>query len=719
MAGVEHQANTGKGEDVTPAVGSSRQPTEDAGITEEKEEEILQLPPFKGPTGRGLRKAVDGCLDHEIKVSEGLTVQLSDRRGILGEAMKEAAGWLKEVDEADTLDVSDVASPQLALEWQLAVECSTLYDPSASANTEAIGDVAAELQSLKETATNDERLRIFRNFIELLRHRTLEKQTFASTGQLDSTPLMKPALPSLRLLRSFVNERPPVLETAALDAELVTVEAKIEEARNEIDVQERLWWSGDPLREAAQQETDARGRGERLVTQDAKMTQLDRHRWTSEKFAAVFELHSRRLSLLRQRGLVLKRIAEANAAFKSRAASVHQKATAEIQAEREKVEEEVGRCKADMREISRRCAFERSEDDRICGEFASWRTLSDERLESNLSKQRECWAQLMQTEQLLHDLGSQRRQEVELRCRRTEEEVERRCKLAAKLTCAKAHHKLLQNQVHNARLALTLLEFTQNQLVNDVDKGVTAQRKNAKHQLQELLLRTQREELAAFRHLYHALGDLGQRKEIYATRLQQGMNQSWQLTMLYSEMHASLNADIDSLRERQRAASADFGPTEEALREARVEFAHPQNEATGPEMQAHREAYALLEQRGVEKVEAVRLDLALHKSASMRPPPGQRRLPTRESARAVVVEPHAPGSGSAALPHLGPLLAAPDRSAPAEGQAIIDPDKVPLYPAGGTDLVEDDSTPPRGRRLVPAAPAVPARQKRPQVGAGE
>eukprot|EP01062_Namystynia_karyoxenos_P033570 TRINITY_DN24702_c0_g1_i1.p1 TRINITY_DN24702_c0_g1~~TRINITY_DN24702_c0_g1_i1.p1 ORF type:complete len:742 (+),score=243.12 TRINITY_DN24702_c0_g1_i1:82-2226(+) len=702
-------------EAVDPAQGRTQMPAEDqpaaaAGV---------ETPPtFKAPTGKLFPPARDGCLVHEAHVAElHHGSLLAEKRHKLQEAMQEAGGWLSNVDSADTVPVQPVSHAQFVADWELVVPFGTLYDPSAEASVESIDEVSQTLQDLKDGCSNEERLRIFRNFIDVLRHKAGEQRALATTGQLDTTPLTAPAAASLRLLRDFVNERLPALETSLIDSELAAAEKRIAAAQGEIDAREHLWRTGELLRRRAESEEEARDQGVAGGADDGEGTQLERHRWVTERFTALFELHDRRLFLLRQKNVALRKLADYNTAYKARTAAVTAKAMEEVERLRAGVEDEINRCHADIASVDERCAVERTRDEECTRDFEEWRRLSDERLERNAADQNGCWARLAEVEAELAALGQQRRAEVELRCDRSHEEVTRHCNLHERLTRAAAHRRLLQNQVHNAQLALSLLHFTQSSVVSGVDKGVTAQRKNAKHQLREIQLKTRQDELAAFRNLYHSIGDLVQRKEIYASRLQSGMSQSWQLTMLYSEMHTQLREHIDALRDRQRAACADFTPTEQALREARVEFAHPQNEAAGAEMCRAREAFREMERRGVEHIEAVRLEIALHRAGRSAREPSKRRLSPRAGAAA--------SSFPAARQSAATARGLPTVAQPSNAAVLAPHPRLPGSPPGALgvhlpesvlpDIDSGDDSPARGRRLVPAAPPAPARYRRPQT----
>ena len=551
-----------------------------------------------------LEEAARECISH---AESSVTYSIGELRNAYVRScqrVKEGLDALTCVEEATAIEVEEVDHEKLVEMWELTHPVNELYHPNSSADLTSIHVVEGKLLDLKST-TNDDRLRIFRTFIETLRSKTSDLIKTVSDSHLDTGPLMIPALPSIDMLKDFMNEKRPNQSTTQIDKDITNLTKRVQDLCSKTDSHEAKWKSGEEFLKSKKPTS---------FRQKQPPTQLEKHRWLSDQYEDIFDYQTKALKLLRNKGKLLQVMCNANSRYKERANTVKQEATVQIDELHKKITSVIQKSHTDMLIISNKTKECTETNTAMEKEFSEWRTSSDNRLSQNELRQEACWKQLFTVEEELKRLGIERRTEVEFRVKRVVEERQRKSSIQHLIAKGTVHSNLLENQVRNSEIAISILDFTKQSIVIGADKGITAQRKSSKHQLNEFKLEVQRKELELYRQQHHKAGDLIQKTDLYCDRLQRGMTDSWQLEILYREPYKRLLAEVESLKDFQRRSAAAFQPTETSLRNAGVMFIHPLAEEETDELKEMRAAYAKSEVLALEEIEKTRLDMSLKSS---------------------------------------------------------------------------------------------------------
>eukprot|EP00755_Sulcionema_specki_P030022 Sspe_Gene.93436::Locus_66074_Transcript_1_1_Confidence_1.000_Length_1545::g.93436::m.93436 len=461
-------------------------------------------------------------------------------------------GELKEsvslVDHATSVPVPDISADQLATSLNLKMTPAGLYTPGAPPNLTSLEGLRERLMNIQRTTVNQDRVRIFKAFLDNLIVKTAELMQAATSGQLSSDGYTAPLTTSIDLLEDFITQRRPQDETSALDAELAERTKKLDAVSKTVAEQEQLWTTLEYALEAVKGPEVKR---KWSPSEPRNNTQLERHRWLTEKYDDIFNHLDRSLSIIRKKAARLEMLETRNAAYKERTAEVREVAMRDISSLQYEVETMMQRCQDDVEVVEDRIRTAHVEHDEAMKAHNEWLLRNDDALQANEDRQHSTWAKLFELEDELCRLSSERRDLVQRRCLKVKTEMERRCSLEKWHQQALQNLELLRNQIHNGRLALSILCHGRENVVNGISKAITAQRKCAKQQLHSLILSTRQTELEMYGKLHKRLGELQVKKEMYLDKLQLGMTSSWQVQLLYGDMQKQLQGELEALKKRQ------------------------------------------------------------------------------------------------------------------------------------------------------------------------
>jgi hypothetical protein len=193
------------------------------------------------------------------------------------------------------------------------------------------------------------------------------------------------------------------------------------------------------------------------------------------------------------------------------------------------------------------------------------------------------------------ELGTERFEEVKRRIEENDREEKRKVEYQQFLDVVSQHKKLLELTVYNCDLAIRAIGIIE-ELVAEGCSAIKARYDKTNQELADLRLLVHQEYLGVFRRLYKTLGQMTYKKEkkleeidrqIRTTHIQlefcietfdpNAKKHSDSKKDLY-KIRASVEEEIQMLKDKMATALEQFRPTEEALRQAGVEFVHPIDE---------------------------------------------------------------------------------------------------------------------------------------------
>eukprot|EP00742_Colponemidia_sp_Colp-10_P005030 GILJ01005375.1.p1 GENE.GILJ01005375.1~~GILJ01005375.1.p1 ORF type:complete len:586 (+),score=187.95 GILJ01005375.1:68-1825(+) len=253
------------------------------------------------------------------------------------------------------------------------------------------------------------------------------------------------------------------------------------------------------------------------------------------------------------------------------------------------------RCETDLKHIHDAIQRADLEDAEAMKRYAGAKEKSERTVKENVEKQEECWNKIQDLERQLQKLGTERYEEVKKRIEDIDREEKRRVEYAQFLDVASQHKKLLELSVYNCDLAIRSIGIIE-ELVSEGCSAIKARYDKTNQELADLRLQVHQEYLEAFRRLYKTLGQILYKKEKRLEEIDRQLRTTHiQLEFAIETLdpnakkHSDTKKDLYKLREQvesEKEVLKDqmahfleaFGPTEEALHQAGIDFVHPAEE---------------------------------------------------------------------------------------------------------------------------------------------
>eukprot|EP00388_Colpodella_angusta_P030746 GDKK01020417.1.p1 GENE.GDKK01020417.1~~GDKK01020417.1.p1 ORF type:complete len:585 (+),score=190.58 GDKK01020417.1:107-1861(+) len=253
------------------------------------------------------------------------------------------------------------------------------------------------------------------------------------------------------------------------------------------------------------------------------------------------------------------------------------------------------RCEEDLKHLHDAIQKADLEDAEAMKRYAGAKEKSERTVKENVEKQEECWNKIQDLERQLQKLGTERYEEVKKRIEDIDREEKRRVEYAQFLDVASQHKKLLELSVYNCDLAIRSIGIIE-ELVSEGCSAIKARYDKTNQELADLRLQVHQEYLEAFRRLYKTLGQILYKKEKRLEEIDRQLRTTHiQLEFAIETLdpnakkHSDTKKDLYKLREQvesEKEVLKDqmahfleaFGPTEEALHQAGIDFVHPAEE---------------------------------------------------------------------------------------------------------------------------------------------
>nr|CAJ2469815.1 unnamed protein product [Leishmania braziliensis] len=254
-----------------------------------------------------------------------------------------------------------------------------------------------------------------------------------------------------------------------------------------------------------------------------------------------------------------------------------------------------GRCEDDLHSLHDAIQKADLEDAEALKRYATQKEKSEQLMAENVERQSEAWRKIQELERALQRLGTERFEEVKRRIEENDREERRRVEYQQFLDVCGQHKKLLELSVYNCDLALRCTGMVE-ELVAESCSAIKSRHDKMGEELAELRLQVHQEYLEAFRRLYKTLGQLVYKKEkrleeidrqIRTTHIQlefaietfdpNAKKHSDTKKELY-KLRAQVEEELEMLKDKMAQSLEMFGPTEDALHQAGIEFVHPAEE---------------------------------------------------------------------------------------------------------------------------------------------
>jgi len=313
-----------------------------------------------------------------------------------------------------------------------------------------------------------------------------------------------------------------------------------------------------------------------------------------EQFYIKAQLLERLVELVRDKFRIIGQTDDENKMF-AKIHEVQKKAFQETSAMKDAKRRLKQRCEIDLKHVHDAIQKADLEDAEAMKRFAAQKDKSEKFLKENLEKQDECWRKIQDLERQLQKLGTERFEEVKRRIEENDREEKRKVEYQQFLDVVSQHKKLLELTVYNCDLAIRATGIIE-ELVAEGCAAIKARYDKTNQELADLRLQIHQEYLEAFRRLYKTLGQLVYKKEkkledidrnIRATHIQlefsietfdpNAKKHSDNKKELY-KLRAQVEEELEMLKDKMASALELFGPSEEALIQAGIDFVHPAEE---------------------------------------------------------------------------------------------------------------------------------------------
>eukprot|EP00758_Cryptobia_borreli_P010202 Tbor_TRINITY_DN5547_c0_g1::TRINITY_DN5547_c0_g1_i2::g.13458::m.13458 len=253
------------------------------------------------------------------------------------------------------------------------------------------------------------------------------------------------------------------------------------------------------------------------------------------------------------------------------------------------------RCEEDLKHLHDAIQKADLEDAEAMKRFMGMKDKSERFIRENVEKQDEAWRKIQEQERLLQKLGTERFEEVKKRIEENDREEKRKVEYQQFLDVVGQHKKLLELSVYNCDLAIRSIGIIE-ELVSEGCSAIKARHDKTNQELADLRIQVHQEYLEAFRRLYKTLGQLVYKKEkrledidrnLRTTHIQlefaietldpNAKKHSDTKKDLY-KLRSQVEEEMEMLKDKMAQALEMFGPTEDALHQAGIEFIHPAEE---------------------------------------------------------------------------------------------------------------------------------------------
>jgi len=313
-----------------------------------------------------------------------------------------------------------------------------------------------------------------------------------------------------------------------------------------------------------------------------------------EQFYIKAQLLERLVELVRDKFRIIGQTDDENKMF-AKIHEVQKKAFQETSAMKDAKRRLRQRCETDLKHIHDAIQKADLEDAEAMKRFAAQKDKSEKFIRDNIEKQDECWRKIQEQERQLQKLGTERFEECKRRIEENDREEKRKVEYQQFLDVVSQHKKLLELTVYNCDLAIRCIGIVE-ELVAEGCSAIKARYDRTNQELADLRLQVHQEYLQAFRRLYKTLGQLVYKKEkkleeidrnIRTTHIQlefsietfdpNAKKHSDQKKDLY-KLRAQVEEELEMLKDKMAQALELFGPTEDALTQAGIDFVHPAEE---------------------------------------------------------------------------------------------------------------------------------------------
>jgi len=313
-----------------------------------------------------------------------------------------------------------------------------------------------------------------------------------------------------------------------------------------------------------------------------------------EQFYVKAQLLEKLVEMVQDKFRIIGQTDDENKIF-AKIHDVQKKAFQETNAMKDAKRRLKARCEEDLKHLHDAIQKADLEDAEAMKRFMGQKDKSEKFVRENLEKQDDSWRKIQELERQLQKLGTERFEEVKRRIEENDREEQRKVEYQQFLDVCGQHKKLLELTVYNCDLAIRCIGIVE-ELVAEGCSAIKARYDKTNQELQELRLSVHKEYLEAFRRLYKTLGQLVYKKEkrleeidrnIRTTHIQlefaietfdpNAKRHSDNKKDLY-KLRGQVEEELEMLKDKMAAALEAFGPTEDALMQAGVEFVHPAEE---------------------------------------------------------------------------------------------------------------------------------------------
>jgi len=320
-----------------------------------------------------------------------------------------------------------------------------------------------------------------------------------------------------------------------------------------------------------------------------------------EQFYIKAQLLERLVELVQDKFRIIGQTDDENKMF-AKIHEVQKKAFQETAAMKDAKRRLKQRCEEDLKHLHDAIQKADLEDAEAMKRFMAQKDKSEKFIRENIEKQDESWRKIQELERTLQKLGTERFEEVKRRIDENDREEKRKVEYQQFLDVVGQHKKLLELTVYNCDLAIRCIGVIE-ELVAEGCAAIKARYDKTNQELAELRLKVHQEYFEAFRRLYKTLGQLVYKKDKRLEEIDRNIRTTHiQLEFAIetfdpnAKKHADTKKDmyklrsqveeeLEMLKDKMAQALEAFGPTEEALTQAGIEFVHPSEELEDSNLQ--------------------------------------------------------------------------------------------------------------------------------------
>jgi hypothetical protein len=465
-----------------------------------------------------------------------------------------------------------------------SVESGTKWNLTAAYDIQKLMRVCGLEMSVRELYKPEDKpqfmdvVALKKNLQELKQHRN-KTRIVSFTGTIDQ---------GLAKLEKVEEElRRSQLDATELAQVPVAILKNLEECMNVTVVQSALMGNEEQIRQQLAS-IDKAKEIRNVALSDGEMAIAE------EQFYIKAQLLERLVELVRDKFRIIGQTEDENRMF-AKIQDVQKKAFQETSAMKDAKRRLKQRCEEDLKHLHDAIQKADLEDAEAMKRFMAQKDKSEKFIRENLEKQDESWRKIQTEERNLQKLGTERFEEVKRRIEENDREEKRKVEYQQFLDVVSQHKKLLELSVYNCDLAIRCIGIIE-ELVAEGCAAIRARYDKTNQELADLRLQVHQEYLDAFRRLYKTLGQLVYKKEkrledidrnIRTTHIQlefaietfdpNAKKHSDSKKDQY-KLRSQVEEELEMLKDKMAHALEQFGPTEDALTQAGIDFTHPAEE---------------------------------------------------------------------------------------------------------------------------------------------